>query len=275
MEYILKVAIALSAGNLQDERTNDHIKEYINGCIQSYYMQTIISTHSAFKSAASSQHQLPVFVPNGDHLSKGGQIIRLSDIKTFIAGHLSHCQQSLQQIFGRVTLLDIPEGLTDNVSDSRPGTSIFSQNINAIINQTTVNQLWMNVYEEIARKYRFHSENGGMNEQAIVEFYNSKFEEFAKDLIVLIHITGGSPPRKTELALLRVSNDPQQKRNIFLDGTLIYFAIFYHKTTNKSDNFRPTFHFLPPSVSKLVFNFICFLRPAVITAMLQVNPEFP
>ena len=113
-----------------------------------------------------------------------------------------------------------------------------------------------------------------INQQAVNEFYKSIFEEFTKDLIVLLHITGGSPPRKTELALLRISNDQDQRRNFFLDGTLIYFAMFYHKTTNKSDNFRPTYHFLPPSVSKVMFNFICFLRPAVMTAMSQVNEGF-
>lgn len=277
LEYILKMAISSKAktfqpGNEPARESNPIVEAFLESCMNSSCFKILFSIHSAFKNAASTQTPDVVFVDHGDHLTKGGLTIRPEQISAFVKGHLNDCQQKMESLFGNIQLLTIPPNLKDNVSDRRVNVSLYSQNQHHIVNGKPIQQWFLALTESIAQRFHFRLPNSNtFITQVVEDFYKAHFQELALDLVLLMHITGGSPPRKTELALLRVENDQYERRGIYLDGDTLYFTIFYHKTLQQHDIYRPTYHFLTKAVSRLVFNFICVLRPMMMAALRNAN----
>ena len=63
--------------------------------------------------------------------------------------------------------------------------------------------------------------------------YFDKVDAFLKRLLLLIHMTGGQPPRRTELIGLQHSNTAQgHHHSVFIKGGLIRTVTSYYKGYN-------------------------------------------
>jgi hypothetical protein len=66
-----------------------------------------------------------------------------------------------------------------------------------------------------------------------VQAYFDKVDAFLERLLLLIHMTGGQPPRGTELIGLQHNNTTQgQHRGVFVKEGLISTVASYHKGYN-------------------------------------------
>jgi hypothetical protein len=76
-----------------------------------------------------------------------------------------------------------------------------------------------------------------------VQAYFEKVDQFLERLLLLIHMTGGQPPRGTELIGLQHSNTAQgQHRGIFVEEGLISTVTSYHIGEHKQEHHRSINH---------------------------------
>jgi hypothetical protein len=243
MEYILKTILMSKISVMKNSKDFDASK-----FVQSYYQrngvfQALVSVHSLFAKAGSSDPKLPIFIDHLDYLTIGGQVINTLKIKSFISYHLSSCRRKMEWLLGGFSMLDIPKGLIDNVRDRTKGKSIFSQNaMFQLANGNSIDSLWKKLVLHMLTHHNLVND-GAFVEVAIKSLYNHQFLDLGLELLVLMHITGGSPARKTELALTRISNDQRYERNIFMDGDDIYFALGYKKTSQGHNNWDPVYRY--------------------------------
>jgi len=86
-----------------------------------------------------------------------------------------------------------------------------------------------------------------------------KASSILKLLLVLFHITGGAPPRGTEVLQLRLSNDQFMARSFYVHQGSISILYVYNKTGD-----RPIRRYLPKSIAELLVVYLVLLRPVEI-----------
>ena len=87
-------------------------------------------------------------------------------------------------------------------------------------------------------------------------------DAFLKRLLLLIHMTGGQPPRGTELIGLQHSNSARgQHRGIFFEEGLISTVTSYHKGYNISGSTKIIHRYLPKEVSELLVYYLWLVLP--------------
>jgi hypothetical protein len=95
-----------------------------------------------------------------------------------------------------------------------------------------------------------------------VRAYFDKVDAFLERLLLLIHMTGGQPPRGTELMGLQHSNSAQgQHRGIFVEEGLISTVTSYHKGYNITGTTNIIHRYLPKEVSKLLVYYLWLVLP--------------
>jgi hypothetical protein len=95
-----------------------------------------------------------------------------------------------------------------------------------------------------------------------VQAYFEKVDKFLERLLLLIHMTGGQPPRGTELIGLQYSNTAQgQHRGIFLEEGLISTVTSYHKGYNITGSTKIIHRYLPKEVSELLVYYLWLILP--------------
>jgi hypothetical protein len=95
-----------------------------------------------------------------------------------------------------------------------------------------------------------------------VQAYFDKVDKFLERLLLLIHMTGGQPPRGTELIGLQHSNTAQgQHRGIFLEEGLISTVTSYHKGYNITGSTKIIHRYLPKEVSELLMYYLWLILP--------------
>ena len=95
-----------------------------------------------------------------------------------------------------------------------------------------------------------------------VDAYYEKVDEFLERLLLLIHMTGGQPPRGTELIGLQHSNTAQgQHRGIFVEEGLISTVTSYHKGYNITGSTKIIHRYLPKEVSELLVYYLWIVLP--------------
>jgi hypothetical protein len=76
---------------------------------------------------------------------------------------------------------------------------------------------------------------------------------FREKLAILMHITGRQPARGPELLSVRHSNTVQgSHRNLFIEDSMVVFAMRYHKGYNVSGDVKIIHRYLPREVGELV-----------------------
>ncbi|KAI1663260.1 DUF3505 domain containing protein [Pyrenophora tritici-repentis] len=95
-----------------------------------------------------------------------------------------------------------------------------------------------------------------------VQAYFDKVDKFLERLLLLIHMTGGQPPRGTELIGLQHSNSAQgQHRGVFVEEGLISTVTSYHKGYNITGSTKIIHRYLPKEVSELLVYYLWLVLP--------------
>ena len=95
-----------------------------------------------------------------------------------------------------------------------------------------------------------------------VQAYFGKVDQFLERLLLLIHMTGGQPPRGTELIGLQHSNTAQgQHRGIFIEEGLVSTVTSYHKGYNITRSTKIIHRYLLKEVSELLVYYLWFILP--------------
>lgn len=239
-EYILKVSIGYGILNGLDSGEDE--TKYIQTMYQnSHLFQGLISCHSLLSSVAKTETKEPIFFDHSNYLTIGGQKITIEAIRKFVSREIRKCLDKMEWILKGFKLLDIPKNMKDDARDKRVGISLLTQNLSTLINPGNVlNSEWKRLVGHLAKQHNLII-SGATNSEAIFNLYDNHFVDIGLDILLLIHITGGSPGRKTELALARISNDQQNTRNIFIDGDSLYYAQSYLKTSQQFEKWRPIY----------------------------------
>lgn len=86
-------------------------------------------------------------------------------------------------------------------------------------------------------------------------------EDVSKDEAATTYLSGGQPPRGTELLGVTGLNSPSRPRNTYIiDGHMV-FVIFFNKTTFIHGIDKPIPRALPLLLSSILINHIAFIRP--------------
>lgn len=84
---------------------------------------------------------------------------------------------------------------------------------------------------------------------------------FTKLLFVLIHLSGGGPPRASELCTAKVRNSATGRRNVFLYKRKVVLALTYTKTADQFGG-KPIARFVDANTAFLLLVYICILKPS-------------
>ena len=110
--------------------------------------------------------------------------------------------------------------------------------------------------------------------RAAVEDLLQDIRVFKEQLLVLIHITAGLPPRGTELLTLQYQNSIQGgQRSIFIEDGLVACVTRYHKGMGASQASKVIHRYLPPEVGELMVYFLWFAQPFSNYLELMLYPE--
>jgi superfamily II DNA helicase RecQ len=82
-------------------------------------------------------------------------------------------------------------------------------------------------------------------------------------LFLLLQLTWGGPARISEMAVLRITNGQDERRNMYFDGTWIMFLFRYNKTRANLGRDRLIPRYPPPIVVKQLIYYFMLVRPAV------------
>jgi DEAD/DEAH box helicase len=137
------------------------------------------------------------------------------------------------------------------VSDPANGLAPLGELVHKRINRTA----------RLAREWLV-DRGGGEREisQAAARAYLDDVADFMRQLLLLVHLTGGMPPRGTEAIGVRVRNDCGPRDVNVSDGSVMVITR-YSKTQRTTGRSRATPRFLPPRVSRLLVLYLAAVEP--------------
>jgi uncharacterized C2H2 Zn-finger protein len=98
--------------------------------------------------------------------------------------------------------------------------------------------------------------------QGRVKAYSKAMKEARSKLAALVHMTGGAPPRGTELVTVKHSNTANgDSRGISIEDGLVVFVTKYHKNVGQTGKGKVIHRYLPREVGELVVFYLWFARP--------------
>lgn len=100
--------------------------------------------------------------------------------------------------------------------------------------------------------------------------YVEREETFLKDLMLLLHLTGGQPARGPELSTIRVCNGTSSMRNVFIANGSIFFVIEYHKARQSTNHAFHVARYLPPPVTAVFFRYLVYIKPLIALMIPQL-----
>ena len=162
----------------------------------------------------------------------------------------------LVQLLGYSDLPDIPDrDVEDNPSNLSCGFSFLKdqRNVDWVQGETYFKRIyetkksWWNANREI----NLHK----------VESFAKLIDDFLSILFPLIHVTGGAPPRGTELVNITLENPTSCIRNIFIENGYVHIRTIYTKTMVQRSQFKPVSRFLPQEVGQLVIYYAWLILP--------------
>ncbi|KAJ5602288.1 hypothetical protein N7510_011822 [Penicillium lagena] len=95
-----------------------------------------------------------------------------------------------------------------------------------------------------------------------VKEYLKLVDRFLQRLLLLVFMTGGQPPRGTELLALRHRNTPEGRhRNIFIEHGLVSTVTAYSKSQRVTNTTKLIHRYLPQAVSELLVYYLWLILP--------------
>ena len=231
----------------------------------------------------SPGRQLVIYCEDSDEIIFSGNPIRVDMIRDVLWNTLSRARDVLTQALFvpdsfEDTLQSIIPTLRDDTSCAQNGASRASQNP----------QVVEHLQAQIIKRFltAAYSEDGATRlgqifipgTEKISPTARFKFEEsrvlFLEYLLLLMHITGGGPPRGTEMSTLQFANSHIRHRNVFFLAGELLFVTSYHKGQSRYGTQRYIPRFLPPAVGRLLLAYLLYLVPfeSVYLAQLYAWP---
>ncbi len=93
--------------------------------------------------------------------------------------------------------------------------------------------------------------------------YLCQFEQLQLQLLVCSHLTSGMPSRGSEISVVKWQNTAQVIRNLFIYHDRVVLIFEYNKTRTLTNDSFYVVRVLPPSVSRLWFLYLTYIRPFV------------
>jgi hypothetical protein len=196
-------------------------------------------------------------------------------LRKFISVQVSKAQQELEELF----LLHPDESredvvphvllhrLQDDHSNGQKGWNFLKDQRNADQLQESGGDRWL--LDRVLENDWLRDEMLALSPESqlrwkkkAVQAYFEKVDQFLERLLLLIHMTGGQPPRGTELVGLQHSNTAQgQHRGVFIEEGLIGTVTSYHKGYNITGSTKIIHRYLPKEVSELLVYYLWLILP--------------
>jgi len=103
--------------------------------------------------------------------------------------------------------------------------------------------------------------------------YLSKKKRYLLLLKLAMYLTGGQPPRTTELGVLKYCNSPLSLRNVYSKFGKALYLTEYHKKRSVVLNSYFIVRYLPEEVGQMLMRYIVFIRPFADSLYTELHPE--
>jgi hypothetical protein len=155
--------------------------------------------------------------------------------------------------------------LRDDTSCAQNGASLATQNpkIVEILQEQTIKRFLIAAYcpdSSSTNATIFVNGTERISPAARFQFEESRVL-FLESLLLLMHMTGGGPPRGTEMSTLQFANTHIRHRNVFFLGGEMLFVTSYHKGQSRYGTQKYIPRFLPYSVGRLLLAYLLYLVP--------------
>jgi len=184
------------------------------------------------------------------------QAIQISDVsisldvlRNGVSRAIDNCETMLKKLFAPITPPDIDLGYCDTLNSSVPGKWFISPQMEDSYQSLVNNKIW-------ARKFF-------VNETWNIEFCR-KWIKLCDDLGLLIlfitQVVYGQPARASELEKMRLRNEVNTRRSVFIIDKKVCFMQSYHKAQSVTGKDRFIPRFLDRKTSKMFVLFQVFIR---------------
>jgi len=218
----------------------------------------------------SGGSRLVVYSEEHDMIIFSGEPISVKMIREVLQKTLSRAKKILTDSLFipenfEDTLTSIIPTLRDDTSCALNGASIASQNPEVVVflQEQIMGQFLKVAYSDDSSDR--NSEIFISGTEKISPVARSKFERsrvlFLEYLLLLMHMTGGGPPRGTEMSTLQFANSRTRHRNVLLLGGELLFVTSYHKGQSRYGTQKYIPRFLPHAVGRLLLAYLLYLVP--------------
>lgn len=193
----------------------------------------------------------------------------LSNFRSFVHG-LVYSTRSLlldELLFRNYETLDFPvipwSKFRENPLDTIPFSNFI---VNSAINLELKNpENWLRDricnHKDLINRFELPGTEFAWNQRNLHSYFHL-ITKFLEKLMLLMHITGGQPPRAPEIFSVRFGNSINTGiRNVFLENGLICFVTYYHKGYSISGSTKIIHRYLPQEVGELYVYYLWLLVP--------------
>ncbi|KAG9011789.1 hypothetical protein FRB90_007049 [Tulasnella sp. 427] len=221
-----------------------------------------------------SSNQISSFIwckDGGKSFTFEGQQITFDEIKDLMKGSMEDAESALEEVFTafgipfnrrikRTDLGDNPSERATNFTFTKHGTNVVEQN------------LALEITKDVLDSGRFgRSFNGqGFWYRKAIEHAISVCTKFQRTLACSMYLTGGQPPRGTELLAAQISNTATRIRNIFSVNGHAVSILFLNKTSYSGRGDRAVARAYPNKLTQVMFNYLMLIRPVEKALLSQI-----
>jgi superfamily II DNA helicase RecQ len=224
----------------------------------------------------------------GDTLLYGNIRFSMQQLRSMIHGMIASAQQHiwaklmLLQVDGEGAIVanttELPvirwDRLVDNAAEKRVGWSFMDDARNTGATSVEDPRRWLEQRLKSERAIRSQFIDVEATRSALaqgrgavwvkdrVQAYGRAMKEARRMLAALVYMTGGAPPRGTELVTVQYRNSANgDSRGIFIEDGLVVFVTKYHKNVGQTGKGKVVHRYMPREVGALVVYYLWFASP--------------
>uniref|UniRef100_A0A060TDG4 ARAD1D00132p n=1 Tax=Blastobotrys adeninivorans TaxID=409370 RepID=A0A060TDG4_BLAAD len=122
---------------------------------------------------------------------------------------------------------------------------------------------------------------GNLTEQQTTELYTpgamtqyiGQVEAFLATMLVLVHLSGGQPPRSTELLTIGHANGHGLSRGVYIMEGMVAMVTQYNKSVNRTQRAPKVFRYLPREVGELIVWYMWLVLPFESSLRVRLSQE--
>lgn len=208
----------------------------------------------------------------GDHIIYQDVEFSIPQLQDFI----QHLNLELSRTMAELLFLNMEEELLpevqlrtifDDIGITTPGYFFPNDKRNSQWAQDGQTWLLQRILDSVVRKRQWIQSTSGNTirfRTNQVTQYIGLVDDFRKKLLLLFFLTGGQPPRTTELLNIRFKNTSYGGlRNIFITDGRVCFATWYHKNLQGTDKPKLILRYLPQEASEQFVRYIWLIHPFI------------